>query len=152
MSDIFSRQHRSWIMSRIRSRDTKPEKAVRSTVHRLGFRFRLHRSDYPGRPDLILPRWRVAIFVHGCFWHHHAGCKRATVPAVREDFWRKKLATNQARDRAAISRLKKLGWRTVVIWECETRLPSRLLSKLRRSLLALKSRKDRRSKKKMRTR
>ncbi|MFN7009308.1 MAG: very short patch repair endonuclease [Allorhizobium sp.] len=106
-------------MQAVRSGDTKPEIAVRKLLHRLGYRFRLRRSDLPGKPDIVLPRHRLAVFVHGCFWHRH-DCKRATMPKTRTEFWEAKLSANAARDARVMKALHELGWRTVVIWECET--------------------------------
>ena len=125
---------RSKNMSRIRSRDTMPELVVRSVVHRLGFRFRLHRTDLPGTPDLVFPRLHAVIFVHGCFWHRHRGCKRATTPKTRRSFWIQKFEQNQARDERNIRALKRLGWRVIVIWECQCRDVARLERRLRKSL------------------
>lgn len=108
------------MMSGIRSRDTKPEIVVRSLLHRAGFRFRLHVSGMPGKPDLVLPRYRAAIFVNGCFWHGH-GCRLFKWPATREDFWREKIGRNVERDRKAVSKLVAEGWRCLTIWECAIR-------------------------------
>jgi DNA mismatch endonuclease (patch repair protein) len=121
MADTFSKEKRSWIMSRIRGRDTKPEKAIRSQLHRLGYRFRLHRNDLPGRPDIVLPKYRTVLFVHGCFWHQHNECKRATVPKSNEQYWIPKLKRNVSRFQQAKVALKDAGWKVVVIWECETK-------------------------------
>jgi len=107
-------------MARIRHKDTKPEMKVRRLAHRLGFRFRLHRPDLPGKPDLVFPSRRAAILVHGCFWHQHEGCRKATIPRTRQDFWEAKLGRNVERDRATEAALRKLGWRVLVVWECET--------------------------------
>lgn len=112
---------RSWNMSRIRSRDTKPELAVRSALHSLGYRFRLHRKDLPGRPDIVLPKYRTVVLVHGCFWHRHPGCKYTYNPKSRVEFWQKKFNQNVARDHAVDSALKMAGWNVLVVWECETR-------------------------------
>lgn len=120
MGDIFDRTKRSEIMSRIRGRDTKPELVVRRTAHRLGFRFRLHRKDLPGCPDIVFPRYRAVIMVNGCFWHRHPDCKYAYRPKTRVEFWENKLEGNVARDRRNELELTELGWRTMVIWECET--------------------------------
>lgn len=111
---------RSENMSRIRGKDTKPEMKVRRLVHGLSFRYRLHRRDLPGSPDLAFPGRRVAIFVHGCFWHRHIGCANCTTPKSRVEFWTDKFAKNVERDRRAISDLERLGWRVMTIWECET--------------------------------
>ena len=108
-------------MARIRGRDTAPELTVRSISHGLGFRFRLHRKDLPGRPDLVFPRHRLAVFVHGCFWHRHSGCRYAYTPKSRIAFWTEKFAHNVARDRRNEEALRNLGWRVLLIWECETR-------------------------------
>jgi DNA mismatch endonuclease, patch repair protein len=107
-------------MSAIRARDTKPEMLVRRALHRAGYRFRLHRRDLPGRPDLVLPKHRIAIFVHGCFWHRHL-CPAFVWPKTRSEFWRAKIEGNVRRDRAARLSLRRAGWRDITIWECETR-------------------------------
>jgi DNA mismatch endonuclease (patch repair protein) len=112
---------RSRIMRSIRKEDTKPELAVRRAVHRMGFRFRLHRRDLPGSPDLVLPRLRKVIFVHGCFWHQHPGCRSAKRPKTRVGYWHPKLDRNIARDDRALTDLESLGWRALVLWECEIR-------------------------------
>ncbi len=108
-------------MSRVRSRDTRPEMIVRRIAHGLGFRYRLHRRDLPGTPDLVFPKYRAVIMVHGCFWHRHPGCKYASTPSTRENYWTKKFQGNVVRDRRNLTALSRLGWRTLVIWECETR-------------------------------
>lgn len=117
--DRLSAARRSWNMSRIRSRDTRPEQRVRSFLHRLGFRFRLHRRDLPGTPDIVLPRYGVVIFVHGCFWHRHSRCRFAYFPKSNVRFWTEKFQNNVNRDRLACRRLRQLGWRVIVIWECQ---------------------------------
>lgn len=117
--DRISHDHRSWNMSRIRSRDTHPERAIRSMLHRQGLRFRVNVTSLPGSPDIVLPRYRCVIFVHGCFWHRHQGCKNATTPKTRRAFWRDKFTANVARDIAMRRKLHQLGWRVRVIWECE---------------------------------
>lgn len=114
-------RERSALMSRVRRKDTAPELAVRRWLHRRGFRFRLHRNDLAGTPDIVLPRYRVAIFVHGCFWHRHPGCPRASTPGTRQAFWAEKFAKNVARDRAAELKLRAQGWTPIVIWECAVR-------------------------------
>ena len=121
MTDIYEPRKRSEIMSRIRGRGTKPELIVRRITHRLGFRFRLHRKDLPGRPDIVFPRYRAVIMVHGCFWHRHPGCKHASIPKTRKLFWKNKLEDNVARDRRNETALLELGWRVMVIWQCETK-------------------------------
>src|SRR6185437_9431121 len=117
-------------MARIRKADTVPELVVRRLAHRLGYRFRLHRKDLPGTPDLVFPSIRKVIFVHGCFWHQHRGCKSATKPRVRQAYWLPKLEINQERDHNALEALHKYGWKTLVIWECETKDISNLKASL----------------------
>jgi DNA mismatch endonuclease, patch repair protein len=112
---------RSAMMARIGQRDTQPELAVRRSLHKFGYRFRLHRRDLPGRPDIVLPRHKTVVFVHGCFWHRHAGCKFAYSPKSRVEFWSKKFDTNVSRDDRVQHELKRAGWRVLTIWECETR-------------------------------
>ncbi len=121
MTDIISPQQRSRNMSRIRRKDTRPELRVRSLLHRLGFRFRLHRRDLPGRPDIVLPRYRTVVFVHGCFWHRHPDCRYAYTPRSRVSFWTAKFAENVARDRRNQEALIEAGWRVLIVWECELR-------------------------------
>lgn len=108
-------------MSRVGGKNTSPELRVRRAAHAIGLRFRLHRSDLPGKPDLIFPKHRVAIFVHGCFWHRHSGCSKASMPKSRTEFWQAKFHANVARDAKSIAELEALGWRVLVIWECETK-------------------------------
>ncbi|MDZ5454433.1 DNA mismatch endonuclease Vsr [Labrys sp. ZIDIC5] len=110
---------RSENMSRIRSKDTRPEMKVRKLIHALGYRFRLHQRDLPGTPDLTFPGRHAVIFVHGCFWHRHSGCVNCTSPKTRVEFWCDKFAKNVERDRKAVARLQDLGWRVMTIWECE---------------------------------
>jgi DNA mismatch endonuclease (patch repair protein) len=117
-------------MGKVRAKDTGPEMAVRRFLHRLGYRFRLHQSDIPGRPDIVLPRYGAVIFVHGCFWHRHRNCKRTTTPASNGQFWKEKFLANQERDRRIRSRLKRLGWRVAVVWECQTLDPRRMTNRL----------------------
>jgi DNA mismatch endonuclease (patch repair protein) len=119
MTDKPSPGRRSRLMSRVTGRDTKPEWIVRSTLHRLGFRYRLGGAELPGRPDLVLPKYRAALFVHGCFWHAHADCKRASLPKTNASFWQQKLDANVARDRRNQDALTALGWRVIVVWECD---------------------------------
>ena len=121
MTDIVDSKRRSELMARIRSRDTAPELAVCRIAHRMGLRFRLHRKDLPGRPDLVFPKHRLAVFVHGCFWHRHEGCRHASMPRSRVAFWTEKFAANVARDARQQAALNEVGWRVLVIWECETR-------------------------------
>lgn len=126
-------------MSRIRGRDTKPEVAVRSVLHGLGFRFRLHRKELPGRPDIVLARHQTVVFVHGCFWHRHARCHFAYRPKSNIAFWSRKFRSNVVRDRRDRRRLHGLGWRVVVVWECEA-VDRAALAKRLRSALATSSR------------
>ena len=118
MADVVDKETRSRMMSGIRSKDTKPELLVRRVLHRAGYRYRLHAKDLPGKPDIILRKYKTVIFVHGCFWHHH-DCKNFKWPKTREDFWRKKIDGNVARDRENYSKLGALDWRVIVIWECQ---------------------------------
>jgi DNA mismatch endonuclease (patch repair protein) len=132
--DIVDRETRSRMMRGIRGKDTGPELAVRKLAHRMGYRFRLHRRGLPGSPDLVFPGRRKIIFVHGCYWHRHPGCRFAYSPKSRVDFWNEKFASNVARDAAAIASLQKEGWSPLVIWECELsdsdKLAARLLAHL----------------------
>jgi DNA mismatch endonuclease (patch repair protein) len=134
MADVFSKEKRSWIMGRVRRRDTKPEIMVRSFVHRMGYRFRIHRRELPGSPDILLPRHGKAIFVHGCFWHGHKRCPRSKRPTTSKPFWNKKLDGNVGRDERFRRALQRMGWKVLVVWECETRAPEKLLRKLVRFL------------------
>lgn len=109
------------MMAGIRGKDTAPELVIRRALHRRGFRYRLNIRGLPGRPDIVLARFRVAIFVHGCFWHRHPDCRLTAMPSTRKDFWTEKFASNVARDQAALAALKQAGWRTAVVWECATR-------------------------------
>jgi len=112
---------RSRIMKAVGQKNTRPEMIVRRILHALGYRFRLHRRDLPGSPDIVLPKYRTAIFVHGCFWHRHEGCAKATTPKTRRAFWEDKFEANRVRDRKAIIALQYLGWNVQVVWECQTR-------------------------------
>jgi len=137
--DSLTPEKRSWNMSRIKNRDTKPELLVRSLLHRKGYRFRLHRKDLPGKPDIILPRFKTVIFVHGCFWHRHEGCRYAYNPKSRADFWQKKFSGNVVRDQAVQAALLDLGWKVYVIWECETKKMELLERKIEQIIKGLKS-------------
>lgn len=121
MKDRLTKERRSWNMSRIRGKDTAPERVVRSLLHRMGLRFRLHGKGLPGRPDILLRKYRTVVFVHGCFWHRHKGCRNCTTPTNRREWWLEKLNGNAARDRLHSRALSKLGWKVIVIWECETK-------------------------------
>lgn len=117
----LTKKQRSYCMSRIKGKDTKPELVVRSFVHRLGYRFRLHRKDLPGKPDIVLPRYKKIIFVHGCFWHMHNCKKGRAKPVTHAQFWQNKRTGNKERDRRNIRALKKLGWDVLVVWECQVK-------------------------------
>ena len=119
MTDVFTRQKRSEVMSRIRGKDTKPELLVRRYLHGLGFRFRLHKKGVPGRPDLWLPKYNAAIFVNGCYWHQHQGCRYAYTPKQNKQFWQEKFESNIARDLENLATLERHGIRVLVIWECQ---------------------------------
>jgi DNA mismatch endonuclease (patch repair protein) len=130
MTDIYSHEKRSAIMSRIRSRDTQPEKLVRATLHRLGLRFRVVASDLPGRPDIVLRSRRTVVFVNGCYWHGHECAKGRSRAKANSEFWAKKIGDNVSRDRRNYGLLRGQGWRVVVVWECETKDIVKLGSKL----------------------
>jgi len=117
--DRLSTEQRSWNMSRIRAKSTKPELIVRSILHRLGFRFRINRKDLPGKPDIVLPKYKTVIFVHGCYWHRHKGCKKATTPKKNHDFWVNKFNENITRDQRNQAELEQLGWGVIILWECK---------------------------------
>jgi len=134
MADRLTPERRSWNMSRIKGRDTGPEKRVRSILHRLGFRFTLRRRGLPGKPDIVMPARQTVVFVHGCFWHQHTGCRNAVQPKTRADFWVAKLAGNTDRDRRNSAALRRLGWRILVVWECELTDEAKLKRRLFRSL------------------
>jgi DNA mismatch endonuclease (patch repair protein) len=134
MTDSLTRKRRSWNMSRIRSRDTTPEKIVRSVVHRMGYRFRLHARNLPGTPDLVLPKRSVAIFVHGCFWHQHRNCPDCSRPRTNRQYWVPKLDGNVRRDSVSQRCLRRLGWKVIVIWDCQTKNLPRLEARLSRLL------------------
>lgn len=133
--DRISPEHRSWNMSRIRGSDTKPERVVRSLLHRLGYRFRRDSGRrLPGRPDIVLARHRVLVFVHGCYWHRHPRCQFAYTPKSRVSFWQKKFSENFARDKYVRRVLTRLGWKVIIVWECELRDCEKLEVRLRRAL------------------
>ncbi len=122
MADVFTPEKRSWLMSRIRGKNTKPERVVRSLLHRLGYRFTVNgprNRELPGKPDIVLPKFRTVIFVHGCFWHRHKNCRLASTPKTRKAFWKKKFESNVKRDARAVRQLRKLEWKVVTIWECQ---------------------------------
>ncbi len=121
MADIVDKATRSRMMTGIKGKNTKPELVVRKYLHSRGLRYRLHAKDLPGKPDLVFPKFKAIVFIHGCFWHQHSGCKYATTPSSRKGFWAKKLSENAARDACQIAALTALGWRVFVVWECELR-------------------------------
>ncbi|WP_315766298.1 MULTISPECIES: DNA mismatch endonuclease Vsr [unclassified Bradyrhizobium] len=132
--DLPPDPERSALMARVRGKNTKPERLVRRLSHALGYRFRLHRRDLPGTPDLVFPRLRKIVLVHGCFWHRHAGCGRSTTPKTRQRFWQSKFDANVARDRKTAAALRRLGWKVLVVWECETSDAETLRKRLQKFL------------------
>jgi len=134
MTDVLTPEQRHRNMVAIRGKDSKPEIVVRKLVHRMGFRFRLHRSDLPGKPDIVLPRHGAVIFVHGCFWHMHSCRYGKVVPKTNASFWKAKRESNVARDRRNMRKLRRDGWKVLVIWECQTRNLCRLTARLRKFL------------------
>lgn len=132
--DKITAERRSWNMSRIRSANTSPERRVRSLLHRMGYRFRLHRQDLPGRPDIVLPGRRTVVLVHGCYWHRHPECRFAYTPKSNKAFWEAKFEENVARDRRQHCQLQSLGWRVITVWECETKDKPALEQRLRREI------------------
>ena len=130
--NVLDDEARRKMMAGFRSKDTKPEMLVRRALHRLGYRYRLYRRDLPGKPDIVLPRHRLAILVHGCFWHQHKGCRDARMPRTRQDYWSAKFRRTLERDQETVAALTALGWRVAVIWECDARKPG-----LEAELLAL---------------
>lgn len=121
-------------MRRVKGKDTKPELVVRKLLHQLGYRFRLHRKDLAGRPDIVLPKYRTAIFVHGCFWHRHPGCRKASTPKTREEFWNAKFEANIARDAQNLADLQADGWTVLIVWECQTKSIDDLRTRLAKQL------------------
>ena len=134
MTDVLTRKQRKYCMSRIRGKDTAPEIAVRRLVHRLGYRFRLHKQELPGCPDVVLPRHKKVIFVHGCFWHMHKCRYGKVIPQTRKKFWQTKRQANVARDRKNIKELEKLGWKVLVLWECQIRNTPKLSNRIKKFL------------------
>jgi DNA mismatch endonuclease (patch repair protein) len=130
MADTFTKAKRSEIMSRIGGKDTAPELFVRRLLHAMGYRFRLHRTDLPGKPDIVLPRHRKIILVHGCFWHGHPGCPRAALPTTNDEFWRKKIGKNTTRDQQVRAQLCQLNWDVLVLWQCQLKDADALLARL----------------------
>ena len=121
MTDTVSPEVRSRIMAQVKSKGMKPEMQVRRLLHGLGYRYRLHRKDLPGRPDLVFPSRRKVVFVNGCFWHKHSGCPRVRIPATNRDYWQSKLERNRARDERNITLLQENGWKVITVWECQLR-------------------------------
>lgn len=135
MADSLTAERRSWNMSRIRSRDTGPELTLRSMLHSAGFRFRLHDRALPGTPDIVMKKHRAVILVHGCYWHRHEGCRNATTTSSRTDFWQDKFAATVARDERNFEALKELGWKPIVVWECDLKKrPEHVMAEIRRKL------------------
>jgi len=130
MTDHLTKEKRSWNMSRIKSKDTKPELIVRSLLHHLGYRFRLHSKKLPGKPDIILAKYKTVIFVHGCFWHHHKDCPRATTPKSNREYWKTKFNKNVQRFKEVSIQIQSFDWRVMVVWECETKKIDALTEKL----------------------
>ena len=134
MTDVFTKAKRHEIMASIKAHDTKPEKAVRSIIHRMGFRFSLYRKDLPGKPDIVLPRHDKVVFVHGCFWHGHTNCRKSTIPATNTEFWTDKITKNKIRDMKVKRQLRQAGWQVLVVWECEITRTETLIKKLKKFL------------------
>lgn len=135
MPERLTKEERSFNMSKVHGKNTKPELIVRSFLHKNGFRFRLHRKDLPGHPDIVLPKYKTVIFVHGCFWHRHEGCKRCTTPVNNAEFWQRKFAANSEHDRIVCDALEEQGWRVIIIWECELTQGNSLTNKILTTLL-----------------
>ena len=136
MIDTLTPEHRSWNMSRIRGKDTKPECIVRSLLHRAGYRFTVNgpkNKKLPGHPDIVLPKYNTVIFVHGCFWHRH-GCKGTTTPKTRTEWWQAKFDRNVDNDKRNIRRLRSLGWQVTVVWECQLKNPEKTMARLKKRL------------------
>ena len=135
MTDVFDKNERSRIMAKIGGKDSVIELRVRRLLFSLGYRYRLHAAKLPGKPDIVFPGRRKAIFVHGCFWHGHDECKRAKIPAQNEDFWRRKIAGNVARDQEVLKNLSEIGWRALIVWGCEVRSDTSALEIILRDFL-----------------
>lgn len=131
MPETISTERRSAIMRSVRQKGTAPEMVVRRIAYAIGTRYRLHRKDLPGRPDIVFPSRRLCIFVHGCFWHRHLGCRLASSPTSNREFWQEKFARNVERDARKENELRAAGWRVEIVWECETREPAKLKERLR---------------------
>lgn len=133
VADRLSPEARSRLMSRVRSRDTTPERGVRTLLHGMGYRFRLHREDLPGTPDIVMPGRNLVIFVHGCFWHGHS-CKVDKMPKSKTEYWNPKIEANRERDLRKARKLRRMGWRVLTVWECELRSPDKLRRRLERTI------------------
>ena len=136
MTDTLNEQQRHYNMSRIRSKDTKPEEIVRKYLFSKGLRFRKNDRRYPGHPDVVLPKYKTVVFVNGCFWHRHEGCRYASTPATNREFWNQKFERNVERDAREQKELREMGWNVIVVWECELKKPGQLERKLAKRLAA----------------
>jgi DNA mismatch endonuclease (patch repair protein) len=134
MPDIYTSEKRSEIMSRVRGRDTQPERLVRAVLRQSGIRYRLNRRDLPGRPDIVIPRLKTVVFIHGCFWHGHSCRRGQSMPKTNLAFWQPKMERNIQRDRENRDDLRNMGWRVLVVWECETKQSNILCAKLRQAI------------------
>ena len=130
MTDTLTVAERSRLMAKIKGKNTRPEIAVRSLLHRVGYRFRIHVSSLPGRPDIVLPKYRTVVFVHGCFWHRHKGCKASTNPKSHKRFWSDKFARNIANDKKHRRQLRHMGWKVVTVWQCQLKRPDLVLRRI----------------------
>jgi len=128
MADVHSKETRSFNMSKIRSKDTKPEILVRKFLHSKGFRYKLHVKDLPGKPDIVLPKYNSVIFVQGCFWHGHLGCRNFVIPKTRTEWWTNKINKNIARDQDSSRKLSEAGWKIIEIWECDLKVSKRIIT------------------------
>ncbi|MHB1687810.1 MAG: very short patch repair endonuclease [Ignavibacteriaceae bacterium] len=117
--DIWDKEKRSDVMRKIKGKNTKPELILRSALFKQGYRFRIHKKDLPGKPDVFLPKYKTIIFVHGCFWHYHKNCPEGRIPSTNSKFWKEKLEKNVVKDKRHNSQLRKLGWKVIIVWECE---------------------------------
>jgi len=140
MADRISKEHRSWNMSRIRSTNTRPELIVRLLLHKMGYRFRLHRKDLPAKPDIVIPKFKTVIFVHGCFWHKHKRCVDGHIPASNRNYWKSKIDSNVKRDKKNLKELKKMGWSVLVIWECQCKNANKIINIIESHMLPIKQR------------